>query len=168
MTGTDRPTREKVYLALGSNLGDRAANLQHAIRALPPEVEVLRQSRVYETPPWGYREQPAFLNMVIEGQTYLPPVDLLVYLKGLEVQMGRLPTFHYGPRLIDIDILLYGEQVFSSPELEIPHPRMSERSFVLVPLADLAPDLRHPLTGVTAAEMLTQVDRSQIVRHESG
>ncbi len=168
MTGTVQQSRHTIYLALGSNLGNRSANLGNMISSLPPEVDVLRQSPVYETPPWGYQEQPAFLNMVVEAQTDLPPVDLLVYLKGLEVQLGRLPTFNYGPRLIDIDILLYAEQIFSSPELVIPHPRMSERAFVLVPLADLAPDLHHPVTDMTVLEMLAQVDSSQITRFDPG
>jgi 2-amino-4-hydroxy-6-hydroxymethyldihydropteridine diphosphokinase len=166
VTGTGQQSRHMIYLALGSNLGNRSANLGNTISSLPPEVDVLRQSPVYETPPWGYQEQPAFLNMVVEAQTDLPPVDLLVYLKGLEVQLGRLPTFNYGPRLIDIDILLYAGQIFSSPELMIPHPRMSERAFVLVPLADLAPDLHHPVTGMTVSEMLAQVDRSEITRFD--
>ncbi len=168
MTGTGQRSRKIIFLALGSNLGNRPANLQNAIQSLPPEVEVIRQSLVYETPPWGYQEQPAFLNMVIEVQTDLPPVDLLVYLKGLEVQMGRLPTIQYGPRLIDIDILLYADLVFSSPNLDIPHPRMSERAFVLVPLNELAPNLRHPQTGMSVSEMLAQVDSSQIIRVDSG
>ena len=168
MTGTVQQSRHTIYLALGSNLGNRSANLGNMISSLPPEVDVLRQSPVYETPPWGYQEQPAFLNMVVEAQTDLPPVDLLVYLKGLEVQLGRLLTFNYGPRLIDIDILLYAKQIFSSPELVIPHPRMSERAFVLVPLADLAPDLHHPVTGMTVSEMLAQVDSSQITRFDPG
>lgn len=168
MAGTGQNSPHKIYLALGSNLGDRSANLGNTISALPTEVDVLRQSPVYETPPWGYQDQPAYLNMVIEAQTDLPPVDLLVYLKGLEGQLGRLPTFHYGPRLIDIDILLYAGQVFSSPELVIPHPRMSERAFVLVPLADLAPNLQHPVGGATISEMLARVDSSQITRFDSG
>lgn len=156
------PSRHKVYLALGSNLGDRLANLRNTIRALPPEVEVTAQSPVYETPPWGYEQQPIFLNQVVEALTALSPQDLLSYLKKLEEQQGRTPTFHYGPRQIDIDILFYDDLVLNSPNLTIPHPRLSERAFVLVPLADLSLSLRHPVTGKTVAEMLAQVDRSQI------
>jgi 2-amino-4-hydroxy-6-hydroxymethyldihydropteridine diphosphokinase len=162
MTGTSDPSRHKIYLALGSNLGDRLANLQNTIRALPPEVDVTAQSPVYETPPWGYQEQPVFLNQVIEALTALPPEKLLAYLKNLEEQLGRTPTFNYGPRLIDIDILFYDDLVYRSPDLVIPHPRLSERAFVLVPLANLSPDLRHPVTGSTVKEMLATVDSSQI------
>ena len=131
------------YLALGTNLGDRFANLQAAIHALPAAVRVLDQSPVYETLPWGLTDQPAFLNMVIRGETRLPPLELLKNLKDLETRLGRTPTVRWGPRLIDIDILFYDELVLNTPELTLPHPHLHERAFVLVPLADLDPDLVH-------------------------
>ncbi len=150
------------YLGLGSNLGDRLANLQAAAAALPPAARVLRASRVYETPPWGYAEQPAFLNQVLEIDTALPPLELLGVLKDIEASLGRTPTFRYGPRLIDLDILLYNSQALELPGLSIPHPRLSERAFVLVPLAELAPDLRHPVNGKSIQELLEAVDRSGV------
>ncbi len=130
-----------IYLALGSNLGDRSANLQAAISALPPAVRVLKESPVYETQPWGYTDQPAFLNMVLKGETSLGPVELLDHLKELETSLGRLPSVRWGPRLIDMDILFYADLVLDIRGLVIPHPHLHERPFVLVPLADLAPDL---------------------------
>ncbi len=156
-----------VFLALGSNLGDRLANLQAAIERLPPAVRVLRLSPVYETAPWGFLDQPMFLNQVIWVETGLSPLDLLEYLKSIEVALGRKPTFRYGPRLIDIDILLYDDLIFESPCLTIPHPRLGERPFVLFPLADLAPHLRHPLTHKTVQEMLRDVAHEGIQRYQA-
>ncbi len=158
------PDIHLVYLALGSNQGDRLANLQQAIASLPPPVETLSSSPIYETPPWGYTDQPPFLNQVIFAATWLSPDELLAYLKQLETSIGRQPTFRYGPRLIDLDILLYDDLILESPDLTIPHPRLSERAFVLVPLADLAPDLRHPITGRSVLEMLDNVDAGNIQR----
>lgn len=153
-----------VYLGLGTNLGDRRKNLQMAASALPPAVRVLRASPVYETPPWGYSDQPPFYNQALEVETDLPPLDLLAYLKDLESKLGRKATFHYGPRQIDLDILFYGDQVFQHEMLTIPHLRLHERAFILVPLADLAPDLRHPQLGATVREMLAGVDPRGIRR----
>jgi 2-amino-4-hydroxy-6-hydroxymethyldihydropteridine diphosphokinase len=153
-----------VYLALGTNLGDRRANLQAALEALPPSVVVRRASPVYETPPWGMTDQPAFLNMVVEAETEQSPEELLAHLKHLETILGRTPSVRYGPRLIDMDILFYEDRVIDSPGLTIPHPSLHERAFVLVPLADLAPDLIHPLLGKTIRDLLTGVDASGIVR----
>lgn len=151
-----------IYLALGTNLGDRLANLRAAVAALPPKVHPLTESPIYETPPWGYFDQPAFLNMVVRAHTRLPPLPLLAYLKHLETRLGRIPTFRYGPRQIDIDILFYDDLILNCPELVIPHPRLHERAFVLVPLADLAPDLLHPLLHQTIDQLLAEVDRSDI------
>lgn len=158
---------QPVYLALGTNLGDRIANLQAARDALPPPVNILRTSPVYETPPWGFERQPAFFNQVLETKTQLGAVDLLAYLKELETRLGRTLTFQYGPRLIDLDILLIGDAVMDLPGLVIPHPRMAERAFVLKPLADLAPDLTHPVSRKTIREMLGALDSSGIVRLNS-
>ncbi len=152
------------YLGLGTNLGDRVDNLRAALEALPPDVRIISRSRVYETPAWGYEDQGPFLNMVIEAETQLPPAELLARLKQLESALGRTPTFHWGPRIIDIDILFYDELVLEIPELSIPHPRLQERAFVLVPLAELAPGLRHPVLGKTVRELLEEADTTGIER----
>lgn len=151
-----------VYLALGSNLGDRSVNLNAAIQAIGRQVLVSRSSPVYETPPWGITDQPAFLNQVIAGETRLSPMDLLTFLKQIERDLGRRPGVRYGPRPIDLDILLYNDLVLNLPGLNIPHARLAERAFVLVPLADLAPDLRHPLNGETIGRLLEELDRTGI------
>ncbi|MCX6038031.1 MAG: 2-amino-4-hydroxy-6-hydroxymethyldihydropteridine diphosphokinase, partial [Chloroflexi bacterium] len=155
-----------IYLALGTNLGDRFANLQAAITALPPAVRVLAQSPVYETPPWGLTDQPAFLNMVLKSQTALAPVELLKHLKLLETELGRLPTVRWGPRRIDMDILFYDKLILDTPELTIPHPRLHERAFVLVPLADLEPDLVHPVLGATIKQLRSALDTTGVKRYE--
>ena len=144
-----------VYLGLGSNIGDREANLLAATDRLSLEgVRVVRTSRLYETEPLDYAAQPWFLNLVVEGETGLLPRQLLRHMQRIERTLGRVRAIPKGPRTIDIDILLYGSALVRTPELEIPHPRMAERRFVLAPLADLAPDLRHPRTGRTVREML--------------
>ena len=156
---------ELIYLALGTNLGDRSANLSAVRSALAPQVQVQRASPVYETEPWGVLDQPRFLNQVLEVETTLEPLDLLRFLKQLEADLGRKPGIRYGPRLIDLDIILFGHRVVSLPELNIPHPRLAERAFVLVPLMDLAPDLRHPVLGKTIRELLLAVDASGVNRY---
>lgn len=143
-----------VYLSLGTNLGDRAANLKQAIASLTPQMTVKARSEVYETPPWGYKEQEPFLNQAVKATTYLDPEPLLKHLKRLEVALGRKATFRYGPRLIDIDILFYDDLLLETPSLVIPHPHVHERGFVLMPLMDIAPDLVHPQTGRSVREML--------------
>ena len=154
-----------IYLSLGSNLDDRYAALQAALAAFPPAVTVLAESPIYETPPWGVTDQPAFLNMVIRAETHLAPLALLALLKRLETQLGRLPSIRYGPRKIDLDILFYDELVLDTPELFLPHPRLSERAFVLVPLADLAPGLVHPVLGRPIRDLLATVDTKGIIRY---
>jgi 2-amino-4-hydroxy-6-hydroxymethyldihydropteridine diphosphokinase len=154
--------KHTIYLALGTNLGDRLENIQAALKALSPDVQISAESPIYETPPWGYLDQPDFLNQVLMGETDLEPLILLRYLKRLEADLGRLPGVRYGPRQIDLDILFYDELILETPELTIPHPRLAERAFVLVPLADLAPDLCHPETGETVQDMLNKVDRQDI------
>lgn len=143
-----------VYLSLGTNLGDRAANLKQAIASLPPQMTVKAKSEVYETPPWGYTEQEPFLNQVVKATTYLDPEPLLKHLKRLEVALGRKATFRYGPRLIDIDILFYDDLLLETASLVIPHPHVHERGFVLMPMMDIAPDLVHPVTGRSVREMI--------------
>ncbi|UFJ40613.1 2-amino-4-hydroxy-6-hydroxymethyldihydropteridine diphosphokinase [Brevibacillus humidisoli] len=129
----------RVYLALGSNIGDRPQNLRRAVQLLDATetISVQKLSAVYETEPVGYEEQPAFLNMVIAADTELTPSQLLEAVLAVETQMGRVRTIRWGPRLIDIDILLYGRETVNSPNLQIPHPRMPERGFVLIPLRDV-------------------------------
>ena len=151
-----------IYLALGSNLGDREAHLRVAWEALPPAVQPIAASPVYETDPWGYPDQQDFLNQVVQAQTNLAPDDLLRYLKDLELRLGRTPTFRNGPRVIDLDLLFYDDLVLSKPGLKIPHAGIPDRAFVLVPLADLAPDLHHPVRGETVRQMLANVDRSGV------
>jgi len=151
-----------VYLALGSNLGDRRANLKEAIAALPPQMEVNAKSSVYETPPWGYEDQPKFLNQVIKAKTYLDPEPLLKHLKRLEVALGRKESFPNGPRLIDMDILFYDDLVLNTPALSVPHPRLHERGFVLLPLMDINPDLVHPINKKSVREMAAGCDMGGI------
>jgi len=131
----------KIYLGLGTNQGDRAQNLRRALAALAPAVAVTRISSVYETEPWGVTDQPKFLNMVAEGNTALSPLRLLDALKRIERALGRIETTRYGPRVIDLDILLYDALTLQTEQLEIPHARMAERAFVLIPLNELAPEL---------------------------
>ena len=138
-------TQVLVYLSLGSNLGDRAANLKTAIAALPSaNFQTRKVSSFYETEPVDYLDQPWFLNCVVEGTTDLQPIDLLRALRTIESQLGSKKAFAKGPRLLDIDILLFGDLSLDTPELQIPHPRMLERKFVLAPLAELAPQLKLP------------------------
>lgn len=153
-----------VYLALGANLGDREQNLRVALERIAAFVEITRVSSIYETEPWGVREQPWFLNLVCAGSTPLSPVDLLRRAKKIENEMGRAEGIRFGPRPIDIDILLYDRLIELSPALTIPHPRLHERAFVLVPLAEIAPDLIHPRLRVSMRELLNRLDAAEGVR----
>jgi 2-amino-4-hydroxy-6-hydroxymethyldihydropteridine diphosphokinase len=154
----------RIYLSLGSNVGDREENLRRAIGALASiGVRVLCVSSLYETAPVNYLEQDWFLNCVAEAETALPPLILLQRLREIEKRMGSNKPFAKGPRLLDMDILLYGDQEIATPELQVPHPRMHLRRFVLVPLAELAPDLRHPSWTGTVRELLANtVDMSEV------
>ena len=146
------------YLGLGSNLGDRLANLADAITRLADDrVRVMRTSSVWETEPRDVPDQPWFLNQVVEIETDLFPRQLFQKIQRIEREMGRRKRMPKGPRLIDLDILLYGNAQVKSAELEIPHPRMTDRRFVLAPLAELAPDLRHPILKRTMRDMLEDV-----------
>lgn len=153
-----------MYLSLGSNVGDRAGNLREAIAALDvAAVRVQKVSSIYETEPVDLRKQPWFLNCVVEAQTDLAPLDLLRALHAIEARMGSKKRVAKGPRPIDLDILLMGEEMIDTPELQVPHPRMHLRRFVLVPLAEIAPQLRHPFSRLTAEAMLTRtIDHSQV------
>jgi len=153
-----------VYLALGSNLGQRQKNLSRALRNIATELDILKYSSIYETPPWGVTEQPRFLNQVIQGTTVLPPHALLDFLKKIERKMGRVETVRFGPRVIDLDILLYGERLVNTPRLQIPHPRMHERAFVLVPLVEIEPTLVIPGQQQTITDLLRGLDQNGITR----
>lgn len=133
-----------VYLALGSNVGDRQDHLRTALQRLQPGIDIHKFSSLYETEPVGYRDQPDFLNMVCQGETLLSPQELLRYVKNIETAIGRQATFRNGPRAIDIDILLYDQLCIQEKDLVIPHPRMVERAFVLTPLAEIAPEVMEP------------------------
>jgi 2-amino-4-hydroxy-6-hydroxymethyldihydropteridine diphosphokinase len=155
-----------VYLSLGSNVGDREEMLRAALRLLEsPGLHVVRVSPVYETEPQDFKKQPWFLNLVAEIQTGLFPMQLLTRVRRIERELGRKRTVDKGPRSIDIDILLYGESVIDSEDLVVPHPRMTERRFVLQPLADLAPDLRHPVLRRSVKELLAAVSGQAVRQH---
>ena len=150
------------YLCLGGNLGDRLAALTEALRLLDatPGMRRIACSSVYETEPWAVADQPNFLNLVAAYETALSPEDLLAACKSVEEEIGRVASYRWGPRLIDVDILLYGDQVVDSsePDLQIPHPRMTQRAFVLAPLAEIASELAVPPQGDTVRRWLEHVD----------
>lgn len=155
--------KHKVFLGTGSNIGDRLAGLQHAARALQEMCQVELQSSIYETQPWGFTDQPAFLNQVLKATTELDPFDLLAEVKLIETDMGRTPTFRYGPRIIDIDILFFDDLVLDDERLTIPHSRITERAFVMVPLDEIAPFLVHPRLQRTIHDLIAEVDTSGVV-----
>ena len=154
-----------MYLSLGSNVGDRAKNLRDAIAALRNAgVSVARASSVYETEPVDYLDQPWFLNGAVEAETELAALDLLHVLRGIETQMGSKKLIAKGPRLIDLDLLLYGDEVIDTPELQVPHPRMHLRRFVLEPLAEIAPNTQHPVSRLSISELFARTPDKSAVR----
>lgn len=154
-----------VFIALGGNLGDRAARLDAALARLGVAMHVEIRSPLYETAPLYVTDQPAFLNQVVGGRTALTALALLDRLQDIERALGRVPGERFGPRAIDLDILYYGDAIIDRPpSLVIPHPRIAERRFVLQPLADIASAHRDPATGKTVAEMLAALPPSDDVR----
>ena len=157
--GKNKPVT--VYLGLGSNFGNRQDNMDRALDFLSQRLRVEKVSSVYETEPVGNINQPRFLNLVCQAYTRLAAMALLTLAKGIESKLGRTFNKSNTPRPIDIDILFYGEQVIETPELIIPHPRLTERAFVLIPLAEITPDLVHPVSGKIVKELLKEVRETQ-------
>ena len=155
----------QVWLSLGTNMGRREENLERALLALSAIGTVTAVSPVYETKPWGILGQGDFLNVCAAATTNLAPRPLLTTLKIIERELGREPGLHWGPRLIDLDILFYDDLVYHDDHLSIPHPLLTERAFVLIPLADIAPRLVHPVTNQTMSELVRQVDTSSVLPH---
>ncbi len=153
-----------VYLGLGSNLGDRRHNISKALDLLSKALRLHKISSIYETEPVGFSNQPKFLNAVCEMKTNLSPLQLLTFIKGIETKSGRKPSFKNAPRIIDIDILLYNNKIVNTPVLTIPHPALVERAFVLIPLAEIRPELKHPKEKKPVSELLDAVSGKEGVQ----
>lgn len=151
----------EVYIGLGSNLNDRQGKIRQAIKEMEEFIDVLAVSSFYETEPEEEKDQPLFINACLKGRTKLSPRQLFLKLKEIEVKLGRRPTYPKGPRVIDLDILFYDDLVLEEPDLIIPHPRIAYRTFVLLPLAEIAPNFRHPVLGKTIEELLRDLNSSK-------
>ncbi len=154
---------EKVFLALGSNIGDREKNINEALRLLKEKIKDLKVGNIYISKAVGYENQPDFYNTVVSGYTDLSPEELFYFVKGIEKQIGRIYRFHWGPREIDIDILFYGNQIIKRDFLEIPHPRLHERDFVLKPMLDIDADFVHPVLKKTVKELFEELRTKSII-----
>ncbi|WP_299228452.1 2-amino-4-hydroxy-6-hydroxymethyldihydropteridine diphosphokinase [Sulfurihydrogenibium sp.] len=152
----------EVYLGLGSNVGDRLLNLNKAIELLSGKIQILKKSKIYVSKAVGYTDQPDFYNMVLYGRTDLSPEELFNFIKDVEKNAGRVYRFHWGPREIDIDILFYNDLVYKSDKLNIPHPRLHERDFVLLPLIELNPKLFHPVLNKRVSDLKEFMENSVI------
>lgn len=163
---TQNMEKESIFLGLGSNMGDRREYLIQALKKLQKYVSIEKISSIYETEPVGYKEQDMFLNMVCQGKTSYPAQEMLHKAKTIETEMGREHTFRNGPRPIDIDILLYGSLVIKQEKLTVPHPRMAERAFVLIPLNEIAPDILDPATNRTIRQLSQNISSGGISRYD--
>ena len=153
-----------VYIGLGSNLGVRQNNLERALKLLSDSFVLREVSSVYETQPWGNYNQRRFFNCVSHVETFLNPRETLTVIKEVERRMGSVHKVRWGPRVIDVDILLFGEETVAEHDLEVPHPLMCQRAFVLIPLAEMAPNLEHPVCGLTIQQLVNRVDDKDTVR----
>lgn len=153
-----------IYLGLGSNLGNRQNNLDKALKLLSKNMLLVKVSSVYDTEPFQTYDQPRFLNLVCQAHTNQTPIELLTFIKSIENKLGRAPNTHNAPRQIDIDILFYGNKIIKTPELTIPHPRLTERAFVLIPLAEITPSLIHPISGKTIKQLQQELNEIQDVQ----
>lgn len=152
----------QICISLGSNIGDRENFIKSAIELLKMKVEIQKISSLYETAPWGKTKQPNFLNICLLGETDLKPAELLEFIHETETHVGRTPSFKWGPREIDIDILFYDHQIINTEGLTIPHPHLAERAFVLVPLADIVPKYKHPVLKKTIHQLADEIDTTGI------
>ena len=150
-----------VYLSLGSNVGDREDNLRVAFQFLGERFRIDKKSSLYDTAPQANPDQPRFLNQVCSVKTFLGPNEMLLLCQSIEGKLGRVPMSHNNPRIMDIDILLYGDKVVNEPKLAIPHPEMTKRAFVLIPLAEIAPDLVHPVAKKTIKKLVAELKDDQ-------
>lgn len=158
--------KNKVYLGLGSNVGDKTGFLMKAVDLIGEKVNILKTSRIYLSKPVGYENQDIFLNMVIYGETELNLLSLFEFVKEIEKKVGRIDRFKWGPREIDIDILFFNDDVYSSDILTVPHPLLHERDFVIVPLMDINPDYVHPQLGLKVRDLLSKVKERSIFKDE--
>lgn len=152
------PEKKNILMSLGSNTGNRLIILTKALSELERRgFCIIDRSKIWETSPWGFTDQPRFLNMCVCAETELAPEEMIKTIKNIEIMLGRSKSIKWGPREIDIDIIAIGEMVIDTPELSVPHPHMHERTFVLIPLKEIAPLFRHPVTGKTLDEMIREL-----------